>query len=284
MKCRAVEVLQDERTERVTQMYGTKALEAMQSEAALLLLDGFPWFRRAGLKTFFDGQAGNCSKELNDNAADRIYIKDRRGRHEADELMRFETVVNDAEYMLGRRMNFGGIETEPVWERAEAKVPDKLFLGTDRIHAEARMAWYAYLGRRAVRVWIASGTLTLLDMRYPSGRRRFPISKIERDFSFPLADFMSGWIERFIGGQDRDRTAEQHGRMRRLREEYGVDLAPVSDQEREELADGQTETVAKPFRADPPPPIREAPEAFRRILDDVRSGRGTGMFPGRRMK
>lgn len=281
MKCRAALVLQDERTEQVTKMYGTKALEAMQSEAALLLLDGFPWFRRAGLKTFFDGQAANCSKELNDNAPDRIYIKDRRGRHEADELMRFETVVNDAEYMLGRRMNFGGIEPEPVWERAEAKVPDKLFLGTDRIHADARIAWYAYLGRRAVRVWIASGTLTLLDMRYPSGRRRFPISKIERDFTFPLADFMSGWIERFIGGQDRDRTAEQHGRMRRLREEYGVDLAPVSDQEREELADGQTETVAKPFRADPPPPIREAPEAFRRILDDVRSGRGVGMFPGR---
>ena len=281
MKCRAVEVLQDERTEQVTKMYGTKALEAMQSEAALLLLDGFPWFRRAGLKTFFDGQAANCSKELNDNAPDRIYIKDRRGRHEADELMRFETVVNDAEYMLGRRMNFGGIDPEPVWERAEARVPDKIFLGTDRIHADARIAWYAYLGRRAVRVWIASGTLTLLDMRYPSGRRRFPISKVERDFTFPLADFMSGWIERFIGGQDRDRTAEQHGRLRRLREEYGVDLAPVSDQEREELADGQTETVAKPFRADPPPVIREAPEAFRRILDDVRSGRGTGMFPGR---
>lgn len=281
MKCRAALVLQDERTEQVTKMYGTKALEAMQSEAALLLLDGFPWFRRAGLKTFFDGQAANCSKELNDNAPDRIYIKDRRGRHEADELMRFETVVNDAEYMLGRRMNFGGIEPEPVWERAEARVPDKLFLGTDRIHADARIAWYAYLGRRAVRVWIASGTLTLLDMRYPSGRRRFPISKVERDFTFPLADFMSGWIERFIGGQDRDRTAEQHGRMRRLREVYGVDLAPVSDQEREELADGQTETVAKPFRADPPPPIREAPEAFRRILDDVRSGRGVGMFPGR---
>ena len=281
MKCRAALVLQDERTEQVTKMYGTKALEAMQSEAALLLLDGFPWFRRAGLKTFFDGQAGNCSKELNDNAPDRIYIKDRRGRHEADEIMRFETVVNDAEYMLGRRMDFGGIEPEPVWERAEAKVPDKLFLGTDRIHADARIAWYAYLGRRAVRVWIASGTLTLLDMRYPSGRRRFPISKVERDFTFPLADFMSGWVERFIGGQDRDRTAEQHGRLRRLREEYGVDLAPVSDQEREELADGQTETVAKPFRADPPPPIREAPEAFRRILDDVRSGRGVGLFPGK---
>ena len=30
MKCRAVEVLQDERTEQVTKMYGTKALEAMQ--------------------------------------------------------------------------------------------------------------------------------------------------------------------------------------------------------------------------------------------------------------
>lgn len=282
MKCKGLEELQNQRTEQVTKMYGSKALEAMQSEAALLLLDNFPWFRRAGLKTYFDAQAGNCSKELNDNAADRIFIKDRRGRHEADELMRFETVVNDAEYMLARKMDFGGIEPEPVWERAEARVPDKLFLGTDRIHADARIAWYAYLGRRAVRVWIASGTLALLDMRYPSGRRRFPISKIERDFTFPLADFMSGWVERFIGGQDRDRTAEQHGRLRRLRDEYGVDLTPVSEQEREEDETGHIGTVSKPFRADPPKPIREAPEAFRKIMEDVRNGRGVGIFPGKR--
>lgn len=280
MRCKAVDALRDQKTEQVTKLYGVKALEAMQSEAALLLLDNFPWFRRAGLKSFFDGQAGNCSRELNENAADRIFVKDRRGHHEADEIMRFEEAVNDAEFMLSRKMNFGGIEPEPVWERAEARIPDKLFLGTDRVHAEARMAWYAYLGRRAVRVWIASGTLALLDMKYPSGRRRFPIVKIERDFVFPLAEFMSGWIERFIGGQDRDRTAEQHGRLRRLREEYDVDLTPVSEQEWEELAEGQIETVAKPFRADPPTPIREAPEAFRRILEDVRSGRGTGLFGG----
>ncbi|MBQ3956381.1 MAG: hypothetical protein II680_10860 [Clostridia bacterium] len=281
MKCRAVETLQNERTEQVTKMYGTKALEAMQSEAALLLLDNFPWFRRAGLKTYFDGQAGNCSRELTDNAADRIFIKDRRGRHEADEIMRFEEVVNDAEYMLARKMDFGGIEPEPVWERAEARVPDKLFLGTDRIHADARIAGYAYLGRRAVRVWIASGTLALLDMRYPSGRRRFPIVKVERDFTLPLADFMAGWLERFIGGQDRDRTAEQHGRLRRLRDEYDVDLTPVSEQEREEDETGRIGTVSKPFRADPPKPIREAPEAFRKIMEDVRAGRGVGLFPGK---
>ena len=281
MKCRAVETLQNERTEQVTKMYGTKALEAMQSEAALLLLDNFPWFRRAGLKTYFDGQAGNCSRELTDNAADRIFIKDRRGRHEADEIMRFEEVVNDAEYMLSRKMDFGGIEPEPVWERAEARVPDKLFLGTDRIHADARIAGYAYLGRRAVRVWIASGTLALLDMRYPSGRRRFPIVKVERDFTLPLADFMAGWLERFIGGQDRDRTAEQHGRLRRLRDEYDVDLTPVSEQEREEDETGRIGTVSKPFRADPPKPIREAPEAFRKIMEDVRAGRGVGLFPGK---
>lgn len=280
MKCRAGELLREEKTEKMTKLYGCKALEAMQSEAALLLLDGFPWFRRAGLKSFFDGQAGNCSRELNENAADRIYVKDRRGRHEADEIMRFEEVVNDAEFMLARKMNFGGIEPEPVWERAEARIPDKLFLGTDRIHAEARMAWYAYLGRRAVRVWIASGTLALLDMKYPSGRRRFPISKIERDFTLPLADFMSGWIERFISGQDKDRTAEQHGRLRRLREEYDVDLTPVSEQEREELEAGQIETVARPFRADPPLPVREAPEAFRKILEETQRGRGTGLFAG----
>lgn len=114
MKCRGLEELQNQRTEQVTKMYGTKALEAMQSEAALLLLDGFPWFRRAGLKIYFDAQAGNCSRELTDNAADRIFIKDRRGRHEADEIMRFEEVVNDAEFALSRRMNFGGIEPEPV--------------------------------------------------------------------------------------------------------------------------------------------------------------------------
>lgn len=281
MKCRAAIVLQDERTEQVTKMYGVKALEAMQSEAALLLLDGFPWFRRAGLKSFFDGQARNCSREINDNAADRIFVKDRRGRHEADEIMRFEEIVDDAEFMLARKMNFGGIEPEPVWERAEARIPDKLFLGTDKIHADARMAWYAYLGRRAVRVWIASGTLALLDMKYPSGRRRFPISKVERDFTLPLADFMSGWIERFIGGKDRTTTAEQLGRLRSLRDEYGVDLTPVSEQEREELAEGQIETVARAFRAEDQPVIREAPEEFQRILEDVRSGRGVGLFPGK---
>lgn len=280
MRCKAVDALRDQKTEQVTKLYGVKALEAMQSEAALLLLDGFPWFRRAGLKSFFDGQAGNCSRELNDNAADRIFIKDRRGRHEADEIMRFEEIVDDAEFMLARKMDFGGIEPEPVWERAEARIPDKLFLGTDRIHAEARMAWYAYLGRRAVRVWIASGTLALLDMKYPSGRRRFPISKIERDFTLPLAEFASGWIERFIGGQDRDRTAEQHGRLRRLREEYDVDLTPVSEQEREELAEGQIETVARAFRAEDQPVIREAPEAFRKILEETQRGRGTGLFAG----
>ena len=286
MKCRAADELRNQRTETMTRLYGVKALEAMQSEAALLLLDNFPWFRKAGLKSFFDGQASNCSREINDNAADRIFVKDRRGRHEADEIMRFEEVVNDAEFMLSRKMDFGGIFPDPVWERAEARIPDKVFLGEDKIHADARIAWYAYLGRRAVRVWIASGTLALLGMTYPSGRRRFPISKVERDFTFPLADFMSGWIERFIGGQDRDRTAEQNGRLRRLREEYDVDLTPVSEQERQEfasgesseLAEGQIETVAKPFRADTPTPIREAPEAFRKILEETQKGRGVGVF------
>lgn len=278
MKCRAVDELRNQRTETMTRLYGMKALEAMQSEAALLLLDNFPWFRKAGLKSFFDGQASNCSREINDNAADRIFVKDRRGRHEADEIMRFEEVVNDAEFMLSRKMDFGGIFPDPVWERAEARIPDKVFLGEDKIHADARIAWYAYLGRRAVRVWIASGTLALLGMTYPSGRRRFPISKVERDFTFPLADFMSGWIERFIGGQDRDRTAEQNGRLRRLREEYDVDLTPVSEQEREELEEGQIETVARPFRADTPTPIREAPEAFRKILEETQKGRGVGVF------
>lgn len=43
MKCKGLEELQNRRTEQVTKMYGSKALEAMQSEAALLLLDGFPW-------------------------------------------------------------------------------------------------------------------------------------------------------------------------------------------------------------------------------------------------
>ena len=278
MKCRAGEVFREEKTERITKLYGVKALEAMQSEAALLLLDNFPWFRKAGLKSFFDGQASNCTREINDNAADRIFVKDRRGRHEADEIMRFEEVVNDAEFMLSRKMDFGGIFPDPVWERAEARVPDKVFLGEDKIHADARIAWYAYLGRRAVRVWIASGTLALLGMTYPSGRRRFPISKVERDFTFPLADFMSGWIERFIGGQDRDRTAEQNGRLRRLREEYDVDLTPVSEQEREELAEGQIETVARAFRAEDRPVIREAPEAFRKILEETQKGRGVGVF------
>ena len=58
MKCRAVEVLQDERTEQVTKMYGKKALEAMQSEAALLLLDGCPLVPAGGAENLFRRPGG----------------------------------------------------------------------------------------------------------------------------------------------------------------------------------------------------------------------------------
>lgn len=283
MKCRAETVLRDQRTNQVTTIYGELALEAIQSEAALLLLDRFPWFRNAGLKLFFDGQAANCSRELNDNAAEHVYLNGRRGRHEADEYERFEVIVDDADFRLSRALTNGGIYADDLWKRAEASVPDKVFLGDERILADARIAWYAYLGRRAIRVWVSAGALVLLGMAYPSGRRRFPISKVERDFCEPLCDFASGWVERFFSGRDGRMKAEQAGRLRELREKYGVDLSSPSANFRSSaepnlrltpVSDGDRGLMLLESRAEEPK--RKAPEVFQQIMEETQKRRGVG--------
>lgn len=294
MKCRAETVRRDKQTETVTRTYGIKALEAIQSEAALLILDKYPWFRRPGnvgrragitdegqsdrLKQFFDGQARTCSVELNDNAADTIYVKNRRlGRHEADRDERFEEITDDADFRLSRRLTDAGIDADALWDRAEGYLRHSVKLGSDALHWDARVAWYGWLGRRAVRIWIAAACLSLLDFAYPGGRRRFSVVSVERDFAVPLCDFASGWITQFIAGEDRLLKLAAGERARILRDTYNVDLRPV---------DPDAENAARVTRTGGNVPgsqrAAKAPEAFEKILADVQAGRGVGIFPGRK--
>ncbi len=292
MRCRAEAVRQDQQTLTVTRVYGKKCLEAIQSEAALLLLGRWPWFRRSGVKSaeesdrmkqFFDGQARRCSVELNDNAADQIYVKSRRlGRHEADRDERFEEITNDADFRLTRALSDAGIDAEALWARAEASLPDKYIIGDAILHRDARVAWYAWLGRRAVRMWIAAACLSLLDFRFGCGKRRFSIASVERDFALPLAGFASGWLSRFFGGKDRDDRREQEERLRRLREEYNIDLRPV-DPEAENAAQVKRLPQSDGCAAAKPDSPKASPVGeYERILAEVQRGRGTGIFPGRK--
>lgn len=279
MKCRAKQVRKDEQTGVVTRLYGVKTLEAIQSMAALLVLDVYPWFRRAGtknaeesdrMKQFFDGQARYCTEELNDNAAGTIYVTDRRGRHEADALDRFEEIASDADFRLTRKLKAAGIDADALWDRAEATLPEKIFLGESAMHRDARVAWYAWLGRRAVRMWIAAACLSLLDFSFASGRRRFSVRSVERDFAGPLADFTAAWLEKFIAGQDRLTDREHASRLRLLREAYNIELKPV-DPEADNAASLTRirENVPETQRAPDP---GKAPEKYAEILKEVQSG------------
>ena len=280
MKCRAKTVRKDQQTLTVTRLYGVKTLEAIQSEAALLLLDAYPWFRRAGItaegqsdrmKQFFDGQARYCSTELNDNAADKIRVKSRaRGWHEADEDERFEEIASDADFRLTRRLSDAGIDADALWDRAEAYLPEREFYGDQAIHRDARVTWYAWLGRRAVRMWIAAACLSLLDFKLPSGRRRFSIASVEWDFAVPLADFAAGWLCRFFAGRDRTDQEEQEARLRRLREEYNIDLKPV-DPDADNAANLTRIAKTVPETQQKPNPAG-APEKYAQILKEVQSG------------
>ena len=293
MKCGAKRALNDQRTLKVTRIYGVHCLEAIQAKAALLILENYPWFRRPGnvgrrpgsknpveadrMREFFDGQAAYCARELNENAAETVYITDRRlGRHEADRDERFEEICSDAEYRLTRLLSDGGIDTETVYSEAEARLPEGVRLGAQAVARDARVAWYAWLGRRAVRIWIAAACLSLLDFRFGCGRRRFAIASVERDFAIPLAAFASEWLERFFGGTDHSMADEQAARMRILRERYNVDLRPV-DPDRDNAAEVLRLGLAP---EDKPPVKRDVPEEYARILDEVQRGRGTGIFPG----
>lgn len=281
MKCRAKQARTDAQTGVVTRLYGVKTLEAIQSKAALLVLDVYPWFRRSGVKNaeesdrmkqFFDGQARYCTEELNDNAARTVYITDRRGRREADEYDRFEEIASDADFRLTRKLSAAGIDADALWDRAEATLPEKIFLGESAVHRDARVAWYAWLGRRAVRMWIAAACLSLLDFTFASGRRRFSAASVERDFAGPLADFTAAWLEKFIAGRDRLTDREHAARLRLLREAYNIELKPV-DPEADNAAHVQRIAAgeAKPQQAKTPDPA-SAPEKYEQILKEVQSG------------
>ena len=279
MKCRAMQKVREDRTQALTRLYGTKCLEAIQQKAALLLLDRFSWFRRGDhLKQFFDGQAGAVEREVNENAAENVWIRDRRGRHLADEAEKFEEIVNDADYRLTRALRDGGINAERVYELAESGIPDKMFVGSDAAHLELRVCWYGWLGKRAIRTWLAGAGLSLLSFRLPGGRRRFPIRTIEGGILVPLASFASRWMTDFFGGSDRRQTQEAEARKRRLLDDYAVDLTPVSEQEM--LLASSTETSA--VIGDPKANDRStspAPEEYAKILAEI--GRGFGKIGGR---
>ena len=224
------------------------------------------------MKQFFDGQARFCTTELNDNAARTVYITDRRGRREADEYDRFEEIASDADFRLTRKLSAAGIDADALWDRAEATLPEKIFLGESAVHRDARVAWYAWLGRRAVRMWIAAACLSLLDFTFASGRRRFSAASVERDFAGPLADFTAAWLEQFIAGRDRLTDREQAARLRLLREAYNIELKPV-DPEADNAAHVQRIAAgeAKPQQAKTPDPA-SAPEKYAQIMKEVQSG------------
>lgn len=230
MRCRAAVERRETRTLEMTRLYGMKCLAAIQSELGLLLLDTYPWFRTRAervnrLQEFFDQQTAICESELNEKAAEKIRVKDRsRGWHEADRDEAFEETVDDAAFRLERDLNYSGIDAEAVYTAAEGYLPDKEYFGEDRLHADARAAWYAWLGRRAIRVWISSAGIALTRFRLPSGRRRFSIVSVERDIVMPLARFASDWVSDFMGGHDGQRDREQAARLRRLREVYGIEM------------------------------------------------------------
>ena len=58
MKCQAKTIKQDMGFARVLRVYGVQSLEAIEAEAAELLLGAYPWFRREDrLSSFYDAQA-----------------------------------------------------------------------------------------------------------------------------------------------------------------------------------------------------------------------------------
>ena len=179
MKCRADAQVRESALNAFTRVYGVRCLEAIQAKSALLLLDTWAWFRHGKadeadrLRQFFAGQEGAITGMLAGSENDRVWITDRRGRREADRYEKFEETVNDAEFRLTRALGWEGIDAAQIYDLAEASLPKKVFLPTDALHLDMRINWYGWLGRRAVRTWLAAAGLSLLSMRYPSGRRRF---------------------------------------------------------------------------------------------------------------
>ena len=226
MKCRAKKVMLEAWEDRLTREYGTKAIGAIQHEAARLILGGFPWFTVAPerLNGFFRDQGEICESELNGNLSETIYVKDRRGRHKGDRFDLFHEAAEDTIFRFGRDLGGHGIDADELFERVIPDAQRKVFLGDEIVYKEGREAWAKLLGRRAFCIWIASSGLALLGMRYPSGKRRFAIDAVRERFLIPLAEFSGRWLHEFIAGHDRRLGEETAETGRRLRERYGVEL------------------------------------------------------------
>ena len=90
---------------------------------------------------------------------------------------------------------------------------------------------------------------------------------------------------------DKAAKREQAERLRRLREEYGVELTPVSEQRRiravsdgsdkgilrEDAGAGEGEKVSDTGK-EAQEPKKDVPEVFQRIMEETQKGRGLGVF------
>ncbi|MBO7404070.1 MAG: hypothetical protein J6V24_03830 [Clostridia bacterium] len=272
MKCRAKKVMLEAWEDRLTREYGAKAIGAIQHEAARLILGGFPWFTVAPerLNGFFRDQGEICESELNGNLSETLYVKDRRGRHKGDSFDLFHEAAEDTIFRLGRKIGEHGIDADELFERVIPEEQRKVFLGNEIVYKEGREAWAKLLGRRAFCIWIASSGLALLDMRYPSGKRRFAVSAVKERFLDRLADFSGRYLHEFIAGHDRQLAGEVAEIGRRLRERYGVELASVSTDDPTQAAKSRFVhygTSAAAYMTPSDNPKRELDAALKKLID-----------------
>ena len=235
MKCRARQVVEGEKIDQVMRTFGYRVLEEIEAETAELLLGECTWFGRENrLSDFFAGHGDVLESYLAKNTADRLFVKDRRGRREAEEWEIFSDTIDGSLWEIRRDLSGEGFDVTALEDAAEGKAPDKPAIGHDaRIMREARVSWYAYNGRTAVQSWIGCAAFVLRDMRYPCGRRRFSRGWITERILMPLAEHMAGWLTRFLDGTDaadRDLAARHRAQARRLDERYGVQLIAAQDQ------------------------------------------------------
>ncbi|MBP5410902.1 MAG: hypothetical protein J6Y26_03220 [Lachnospiraceae bacterium] len=259
MKCRALEIKADMGIAKVMRVYGVQSLEAIEAESAELLLGAFPWFRRSDrLSEFYQAQADTLGYYMERNAADHVYVNGRNGRREATAAEAFEDTINGTIWNLTRDLKDAGFDAEAIFDKAVAYMPEHSPIGdTAKIQSEARISWYAYNGRDAVKTWIGSSALALREMTYPSGQRRFSVPALTNKLLLPLAEFISGWLTDWFSGTDAAdrRLRKQHReQLRRIEATYGFQVMALDERE----TDGY-ETIRK---APPEKPQKKAPAPF----------------------
>lgn len=278
MKCQAKTIKQDMGIARVMRVYGVQSLEAIEAEAAELLLGAYPWFRREDrLSSFYDAQAETLEYYLNRNVADHVYVNSRRGRREATPAEAFEDTINGTIWELTRRLKEAGFDADGIFDRAVGYTPRNPPLGeTARIQREARIAWYAYNGRDAVRTWIGSSALALRDMTYPGGKPRFTIPSLQEKLLYPLADFIAKWLTEWFNGSDavdRRLAAEHRTQLLRIERIYGFQVMAL--EERDQRGRGTVVTLdgaGEAPKKSPPPPSGEL-SRYEAVLREVMKSR-----------